>query len=181
MQVDDLLWEANMPSAERPWSRWLKGAAGTAGFAALALLVTAGNGGVDGVLFRIALCGTALAFVIWAVLLVRDFRSLVDVRVVGGENPQLRMTTTAGRIVTRAAEDVTRVELVFTPWPEESIGSDGQLRLELKFRRGVLGRRGRWCGTTTEEIRRTMDLWQRVCPAATVTKTVRLMTPGTGD
>jgi hypothetical protein len=181
MQVDDILWEANMAAAERPWWRWLKAAIATAGFAAVVLLFAEGNGGVDGILFRISLYGTALAFVVWAVLVVRDFRSLVGVRVVDGGDPQLRMTTTTGRIVTRAAKDVARVELVVTPWMDEPIDSETQLSLELKLRRGVRGYRGRWTSATAEERQRTMDLWQRVCPAATVTRSVRLRMQGTGD
>ncbi|MFF3617198.1 hypothetical protein [Streptomyces sp. NPDC002580] len=181
MQVDDILWEANTAAAERPWSRWLTAAAATAGFSAVVLLFAEGNGGVDGVLFRVSLCGTALAFVIWAVLVVRDFRSLVDVRVVGGGDPHLRMTTTTGRVVTRAAKDVARVELVITPWIDRTSDDDSKLALELRLRRGVRGYRGRWSSATDEERERTKDLWQRVCPTATVTESVRPRMQGTGD
>ncbi|WP_406837177.1 hypothetical protein ACICHK_14120 [Streptomyces sp. AHU1] len=180
MQTDEILWQANMASAERPGRRWLINTLSTAGFTTLALLLAATEGGVDGVLFRVALGGAALTFAVWAYLLVRDLRSLVDVRVTGGGR-QLRMTTTAGRVLTRAANDVARVDLVYTPWREASAVTQGELRLELRLRPGVLGHRGRWCGTRAEERQQTVAAWQRACPAATVAESVRFRTEGTGD
>ncbi|MFF3416982.1 hypothetical protein ACFYW9_20120 [Streptomyces sp. NPDC002698] len=180
MQTDDILWRANMASAGRPWRRWLINTLGTAGPTTLALLLAATGGGVDGVLFRVALGGTALTFGVWAFLLVRDLRSLVDVRVTGG-GQQLRMTTAAGRVLTRAANDVAQVDLVYTPWRDASAVTQGELRLELRLRQGVLGYRGRWCGTRSEERHQTVAMWRRVCPAATIAERVQFRTEGTGD
>ncbi|MFE1291483.1 hypothetical protein [Streptomyces sp. NPDC058751] len=180
MQTDDILWHANMVSAKRPGRRWLMNTLGTAGLTTLALLLTATGGGVDGVLFRVALGGTALTFAVWAFLLVRDLRSLVEVRVTDGGR-QLRMTTTAGRVLTRAANDVARVNLVYTPWQDASAVTQGTLTLELRLRQGVLGYRGRWRGTNTEETRQTVATWQRACPAAAITESLRIRAAGTGD
>ena len=183
--ADDLLWQANPVAAARPLYRFQKVAFGIAVCVAYPLLLTGTDSGMNHAFFQFTLGCTALAYLVWAVLLVRDLRSLVEVRVVveDGNTPRLRMTTTTGRVFTRTAEQIAHVELIFRPWIDSTPGTgDGTLRLRLGLRRKwSLGHIGSWDDTTVGDIPQLMAAWQHPCPDAIVTKRYRSAHPGTGD
>ncbi|MFF0446483.1 hypothetical protein ACFYT4_08730 [Streptomyces sp. NPDC004609] len=186
MRADGILWDANTSSSGRFWRRWLKNGVVTACWAGFALLVTSPAAGTGGSLFRVVLGLTAILFVIWAIVFVRDYRALIHVQIVGGEDKrQLRMTTVTGRVLTFAAEDVTRVDLVFTSWAPDPDSIDiggGSVRMKLQLRRGNARRRrrGRWGGYDRDEGDHITAAWKRACPAATVTDSYRTRPMGTG-
>ncbi|MFF3413540.1 hypothetical protein ACFYW9_02425 [Streptomyces sp. NPDC002698] len=185
MQADDLLWQANPVAAARPLYRFMKVALGIAVWVAYPLLLLTGtDSGTNHAFFQFILGCTALAYLVWAVLLVRDLRSLVEVRVVGedGKTPRLRMTTTTGRVFTRTAEEIAHVELIYRPFNDPTPGAGGTLRLRLGLRRKwSVGHTGSWDGTTVGDIPQLMAAWQHICPDAIVTKRHVAARQGTGD
>jgi hypothetical protein len=171
---DDVLWDANQYG---PNSRaWFVRAVATAAWAGFAVLVVVGNeGGPVAVAAVLAVAGALylVGFGFW----LRDIRSVVEVRVVGG---RLRLLTATGHKIWHSAEDVTRFHLTRTPFQDQDSPGEGSARMLLELRGGSVRYRGRWTALDVETTELTTAAWQRVCPGAAVTDTVKIRPVG-GD